>query len=303
MKMEDDIELRRLYAEFCQDILKWVQEGMPRENPHCFYKRAGLCSNLYDWVDQAQADALCDYQTRLFRDAGLAPNWPFDGNPEAYCTSKNGAGLYANEARLQWLRDHASTTMITDIQPVAKAVRRWVDVLTELMDHAYNDGCAGMATPSHATLTCLAHAIQLFTKQNNHKPVSGCVLRNGQPTLLQDKHILSTDTRLYITPQPPCDLKALAEDVADAAWDAAPVSAEPVNARLPEDQAFLAGVRALKDELLAATSIMLRPHIEGVCSVVERRFIAASEQAQPVPGEYYGIPLDDGLPTPSKLRG
>ena len=105
--MEDDIELRRLYAEFCQDMLDWVQEGVPRENPHCFSKIVGLCSNLSDWGDSMHADALCKYQTSLFRDAGLCPTWPFEGTHEAYRASKYGAGLYTNEARLQWLRDHA----------------------------------------------------------------------------------------------------------------------------------------------------------------------------------------------------
>ena len=103
----DNDQLRTLYAMFCQDMLEWVQEGMPYENPHCFYKGVGLCSNLGDWGDPAHADALCTYQKSLFRDAGLDTGWPFDGTREAYRAAKYGAGMYTNEARLQWLRDHA----------------------------------------------------------------------------------------------------------------------------------------------------------------------------------------------------
>lgn len=103
----DNAQLRTMYAEFCRDMLAWVQEGLPSDNPHNFFKMVGLCSNLTDWVDFRHADALCEYQVNLFCDAGLDPDWPFDGTHEAHTNSRRGAGLYANEARLQWLRDHA----------------------------------------------------------------------------------------------------------------------------------------------------------------------------------------------------
>ena len=103
----DNNQLRTAYAMFCQDMLAWVQEGMPYENPHCFYKGVGLCANLLDWGGLAHADALSAYQTSLFLEAGLSSVWPFDGTHEAYFASKQGAGLYTNEARLQWLRGHA----------------------------------------------------------------------------------------------------------------------------------------------------------------------------------------------------
>ena len=44
---------------------------------------------------------------------------------------------------------------------------------------------------------CLAE----MTKQPEQEPVAGVVIREGLPTLLQDKHIKSTDQRLYTAPQ------------------------------------------------------------------------------------------------------
>lgn len=103
----DNKQLRTLYAEFCRDMLEWIQGGKNYAHPHSFSERVGLCSNLLDWGDLEHIAALCEYQKNLFRDAGLDTVWPFDGTREVYRDSNHGAGLYTNEARLQWLRDHA----------------------------------------------------------------------------------------------------------------------------------------------------------------------------------------------------
>ena len=107
----DNAQLRTMYAEFCREMLKWVQDGLQdavrATSVPKFNRRRGLCSNLECWCEEAYAEELHVYQVTLFQDAGLNPSWPFDGTCQGYLDSKFGAGLYANEARLQWLRDHA----------------------------------------------------------------------------------------------------------------------------------------------------------------------------------------------------
>ena len=106
--MLEQEELAAQYAEYCKDVLAWVQAGCPVENQHAFYKEVGLCSNLSDWAPSYTADALVEYQLELFRDAGLDATWPFDGSSVEYRTSRTRAGLYGNTRRLKWLQDHAA---------------------------------------------------------------------------------------------------------------------------------------------------------------------------------------------------
>lgn len=103
----DDVQLQALYARFCQDMLDWIQAGMPETNPHYFSTVVGLCTNLRDWAAPEHADALTGYQSISFCDAGLGPIFPFDSDLEEYNQAKRNSTLYTNEYRLQWLRDHA----------------------------------------------------------------------------------------------------------------------------------------------------------------------------------------------------
>ena len=93
------------------------------------------------------------------------------------------------------------------------------DVLVELLDHAYNDGWCDTDTFSQATLACLARALQLLTKQNNHEPVSS--VPKPEP--------LGTVDSLF-------DEMVIEHLGLDRAADVylAPVPTEPVNAQLLE---------------------------------------------------------------------
>ena len=104
------------------------------------------------------------------------------------------------------------------------------DVFIELMYCAYHDGWCNTDTFSQATLDCLARALQVLTKQNNHEPVSS--VPKPKP--------LGTVNSLF-------DARVIEYLGLDRTADVylAPVSAEPVNAQL------LAALRLAKDMFIA----------------------------------------------------
>ena len=89
-----------IYKEFCNDIQKWLDEGMPK---HAVFERsASLCYQLFEWGQQlypADARYLLNYQSDLFRAAGLNGLMPFDQVNERI-------PVYQNTQRLQWVKDH-----------------------------------------------------------------------------------------------------------------------------------------------------------------------------------------------------
>ncbi len=96
--------LADLYRQFCQYVLA------ESKNPDSAVHRQGLCASLYTWgpcfgLNIHEHSELMDYQTMLFEEAGLYPEYPWNSK-EAYKLV-----MYARQAmkgkRLEWVIRHA----------------------------------------------------------------------------------------------------------------------------------------------------------------------------------------------------
>lgn len=81
-----------------------------------------------------------------------------------------------------------------------EALRLALEALTEFLDdYQSEDGMGSMkhyAKKHHDAITAIKQALE----QPGPEPVSGVVIREGLPTLLQDQNIKPTDQRLYAAP-------------------------------------------------------------------------------------------------------
>lgn len=99
---------KKVLKKFYRAYLEWVVLGAKKS--HAIFKRdEGLCVNLSRWLAGQPTSAVEDeelenYQTELFRKAGLDATYPFNNGSgdEFYAEYK----MYQNQARLRWVLDH-----------------------------------------------------------------------------------------------------------------------------------------------------------------------------------------------------
>lgn len=109
--------MRAELKEFYQQMLVWVEAGCPDDQVDGwsdveFDKDMGLCCNLYEWAEEIYGEHLAcelhDLQKRMFTEAGLDNETPFNYDLDDYCKSSMGAmGHYSNAERLNWIKEHA----------------------------------------------------------------------------------------------------------------------------------------------------------------------------------------------------
>lgn len=103
--------MRDELKEFYQLVLEWLETDRLLDID--FETDMGLCGNLYNWAEDAYGEALAcelyDVQKRMFIEAGLDVDFPFDADIDAYLKSAREGkhGLYDNPERLNWIKEHA----------------------------------------------------------------------------------------------------------------------------------------------------------------------------------------------------
>ena len=112
---ESDAE--QVLAAFYKDIQDWINEGCP---DHTIFNRArALCSTLLRYMSGTEIpfrehDIASRLMEKSFTDAGLCPIYPFnpvsekeDDLDKSYNEEFARETFYFNEARLNWIYDHA----------------------------------------------------------------------------------------------------------------------------------------------------------------------------------------------------
>lgn len=93
----NDPEFRAEIAEFCKDMLTWIDKGCKQHYP--FSKHHGLCYNYKYWTKRNFNEPYF-ILGNLFEAEGFSRSDPFSDH-------ENYTGMYTNSTRLQWLKDHA----------------------------------------------------------------------------------------------------------------------------------------------------------------------------------------------------
>lgn len=101
----DKEQIAKIYKEFCQHVL--AESGNPESKVH----NRGLCSSLWEYMQTFEVsvfvrNAVYDYQTGLFEDAGLNPLYPWNSSHEAYKLDMR-IRHSMHGARLEWVKEHA----------------------------------------------------------------------------------------------------------------------------------------------------------------------------------------------------
>jgi len=100
--------LGRFYIE----LQAWIDGGCPDYEP--FVVTQPICDNLLDWIRQRDGtDEVHGLIYEQFVEAGLRPYNPFDPNHDAFMDAMEKGTLYANPARLAWIKEHAEAAKAT----------------------------------------------------------------------------------------------------------------------------------------------------------------------------------------------
>jgi len=97
--------MEKTLKDFYKDMQAWI-------NGNCvdsrFSRSAGLCYNLRNWRKTSYIQELRGEQKAAFVAAGLDGTYPFnDGEDNNYQREKLYGSIYRNQARLDWIKQHA----------------------------------------------------------------------------------------------------------------------------------------------------------------------------------------------------
>lgn len=114
LNLFEPVDFRPLLSEFYADVLAMLEDPNSQAFP-AFSPSSGLCFNLAKWTRQSKyLPCPEDYTGRLIRamrlqfvEAGLDECYPFDARHTAYRMASSDGSLYQNEARLNWIKQHA----------------------------------------------------------------------------------------------------------------------------------------------------------------------------------------------------
>lgn len=104
-------ETEKHLARFYRELQAWIDGG--REAPSKFSNAYGLCGNLDSWCaheddDTVVLDELLDAMCISFDAADLHEVYPFNNRGDLdYRSERTSGALYANPARLAWIKEHA----------------------------------------------------------------------------------------------------------------------------------------------------------------------------------------------------
>lgn len=91
---------------FYQDYAAWLDAGAV--NKGAFWRDWGLCACIMCHVKDGTAHILLGEMKTQFTAAGLCDRHPFNGSAEDYAREHRNSAMHLNEARIAWVRKHAS---------------------------------------------------------------------------------------------------------------------------------------------------------------------------------------------------
>lgn len=111
--MNNSMRDHELLTQFYVSMQTWVDAGTPGD--HVFERTVGLCGNLHTWLREQGTPAknlgLHWLLKQQFEEAGLHSYCPFNASSSDYLAEQCDLGtLYENQARLDWIRTHATYT-------------------------------------------------------------------------------------------------------------------------------------------------------------------------------------------------